>query len=131
MQMGTHLETKKEERNIILLLLMAIILLFLCLNYLNFTCLWKLVFKIPCPTCGMTRAMHQIFAGHIINSFSYNILAFPVIVVMAISIILIPIDLITKKNNLLKLYSFFIRHYLILIIIPLLISWIINIIRGI
>lgn len=38
------------------------------------------IFHIPCPGCGMTRALILILKGDIVESFKYNILTFPLLI---------------------------------------------------
>lgn len=82
------------------------------------------IFKIPCPSCGLTRAFTLIIQFRFIESLKYNILALPLSIFSFIYIIL----LVTNKREL--LYSFLTKHKRNLIItssIIMLIAWIINI----
>ena len=35
-------------------------------------CLWRNLFGIQCPTCGMTRAFSSVLHGHFRAAFQYN-----------------------------------------------------------
>lgn len=131
MPTATHLKINKKEKILILFLFAAIILIFLYVKYLNFDCIWKRLFNISCPSCGMSRALKLILKGKIIESFSYNILAFPIIVILITLAIVSIIDIIFKKQYLYTIYKFILNHYVIFIIMPIMISWVINIIRKI
>ena len=112
------------------MLFLALVLFFLiCLKF-NIPCLFKKIFSISCPACGMTRAIKCILKLNIIESFSYNILAFPLVIFIIISIILFIIDKIKKTNLLTNLLEKIIKHYYIILLL-LLISFIINNIRKI
>ena len=129
--MEIHLKTKKEKISLILLILLAIILLFLCSKYLKIKCPLKTIFHLPCPSCGLTRATRQIFSLHPLKTLKYNILALHIAILIIVAIILLIIDCIKNTKYLENLINFFLKHYIILIIVPIIISWIINIIRNI
>lgn len=120
----------KKNKLLILVLMIVLILIFLIAFKLNLPCLFKMVFHIPCPSCGMTRALRLIFNLKIIESFKYNILTFPIIIIVIICMILAIFDMLNKKNTLSKFINFWFNNYY-LILISLLISFIINIIRKI
>ena len=44
------------------------------------TCIIRQLFHIPCPTCGVTRALLAILRGNISDYCYYNIMAFPLLV---------------------------------------------------
>ncbi|HOO57432.1 MAG TPA: DUF2752 domain-containing protein [bacterium] len=49
-------------------------------------CLFKLIFGIECPGCGMTRAVSAVMHGNIAAAIEYNPLvlpAFPLLVIVA------------------------------------------------
>lgn len=120
----------KKHKILILFLYLGLILIFLL--YINnyIPCIFKKVFNIPCPACGITRAFKSILNLKIIESFSYNILAFPIIIILGIILISTIIDIIYNKKYLDKIINKIINNYH-LIIILLLLSWIINIYRNI
>ena len=39
------------------------------------TCLFRFIFKFPCPTCGVTRALLSILKGNVANYCYYNVMA--------------------------------------------------------
>lgn len=41
------------------------------------TCLVKLLFHVPCPGCGMTRATLRLFHGDVLGSLAYHPVALP------------------------------------------------------
>lgn len=120
----------KKKKILILFLYLGLILIFLI--YINnyIPCIFKKIFHIPCPACGMTRALKEIITLNIINSFSYNILAFPITIILLVIFIFTIIDLIYNKKYIEKILKLITKHYYIIIIL-LIISWIINIYRKI
>ena len=55
--------------------IIAIILVFVYAAVLYFTpidCPFKMLFKIPCPGCGMTRAWLSVFSLNLLKAFSYH-----------------------------------------------------------
>lgn len=80
--------------NIIILLI--IYLLFL----LNIRiCLVYNLFKIPCPGCGLTRAIMYLVKGDIINSIKYNLLGIPICIGYIACNIWYIIDIIKNQNT--------------------------------
>ncbi len=49
------------------------------------TCLVKLIFHVPCPGCGMTRATLRLLHGDVIGSLRYHPVALPGAVVLAVA----------------------------------------------
>lgn len=134
--MAIVLQTKftkdKNKKTVLLisLLILVMILIFLFIEG-KFDCLFKKIFKIACHSCGMTRAMTAIFHGNFLEAYSYNILAMPIILFIVLLVGLGLYDLICKKNTFFKLIDFILKHYVIFIILPLIISMLVNNIRGI
>ncbi len=102
----------------------------LVLFYLKPECLFLKGTNIRCPACGITRAIGEIFSFNILESFSYNILAFPIVLVGIIAIIIGIYDMIRKSNLESKYVDFFLKNYK-LIILFLALSMIVNNVRGI
>lgn len=113
----------RNKKNIKLMSAIFIIAFFF--KYINFRiCLFYNIFKIPCPSCGMTRAITEIIKGNILESFRYNILAFPLIIII-LSLVLF--SLFNKEEELFKLAN---QHKTFLITITaliLIITLVINI----
>jgi len=45
----------------------------------DYHCIFKAIFHIACPGCGMTRAFQELLRFDIIGALSYNLLAIPLI----------------------------------------------------
>lgn len=100
---------------------------------LDFTvCLFKKITNLPCPSCGTTRAMNQLFHGELLSSLSLNPFGIIVFGIMIVSPIWILLDFLTKKET---FYNFYIKFETIIrikkIAIPLIflviLNWIWNI----
>lgn len=61
-----------------------IVLVGLCAftQLIGVTCIIYQLIKVPCPTCGMTRALCNLFVGNLNGYANYNIMALPVALVM-------------------------------------------------
>lgn len=120
----------KENKKLILSFL--IILIFIILLFLiPVPCLFKKVFNIPCPGCGLTRSFNAIINLNFIEAFNYNILGIPLFITIILLLIIIVIDVIKNTNNLEKIYNNILLNYYYIIIIFIIISWVVNIIRNI
>ena len=120
-----HLRTKLE---INILMISGIILLFIILLYNQF-CIFKYVFHIPFTLCGITRGLKSIISLNILDSFKYNLLSLPILIIILTFYILYFISLLFNKKYINCYYNYFVLHYKTIIYI-LLINWIINILRG-
>lgn len=79
------------------------------LDYLTGSvCFSKILFGIPCPACGITRAAILMITGHFNESFQMH----PLLILVIIGIFLY---LILKK--VLKNYRFFINSYVIICVL--------------
>jgi len=70
-------------------------------------CPIKLVFGVPCPACGSTHAVIQVFEGHFSEAFRFNPLGF----ILAAGLVLVPvwvvIDYIRQRTTFRSFYSQF------------------------
>lgn len=114
-----------------LLILLIGLLLFLFLFNFNFDCIFKEISGFPCPGCGLTRAFRCLLSLDIVGCFYYNILAFPLFLLVFVFVCILIYDIVTGKDLFYKiLFSFLEKHYL-LIIAFVIFSECINIYRGI
>lgn len=51
------------------------------LRILDVSCLFYRLTSIPCPTCGMTRALNALLRGDFVTYMKYNAFALPVALV--------------------------------------------------
>ena len=132
MRMVTLCQTNKNRiKNSLLLLGFGISYLVIFQFSLLPKCPFKVLTAYPCPACGMTRAFQTLLNGDIISSFSYHILAFPLFVSFAVLILCLIYGMITNQDLVTKKVIPLLERYYGVIIILLLISWGINLYRGI
>ncbi|MBQ4262916.1 MAG: DUF2752 domain-containing protein [Bacilli bacterium] len=112
-----------RKNKIITLLIVLITAIIFYYFGIRFCPLFNL-FHIPCPGCGLTRALKLLLKGKILESLKYNILILPISIIVIIYVIL----LLIKKEHLIE--NFAKKHKKIIIVIAIiltLITWIINI----
>lgn len=124
-----HLSKNRIKNGLIILSILILAILFF--YGFDWKCVIKSTIHIPCPGCGLTRSFDQIMNLNIIGSFNYSILGFPLFIFFIISFVMISIDFIKNKDSYLKFIYTILNKYYYIIILLLVLSWIINIIRGI
>ena len=116
----------------LILVIFLILLVFgvLVVFVFDLNCIFKEVFHLPCPGCGLTRGFRALFHGSVVEAINYNILTIPIFLFL-VSVFLVFIKGIIQKNNLLENYLLLYtkKQVIILIIIFVLISWIFNLIE--
>ena len=125
--------TNNRKLNIfinIYLIFFILIYLLLVLNN-KIPCIFKSIFQIPCPFCGLTRAFKELFKLNISKALFYNILSIPLFIFFIYWFILFIKDIIKKENKSFDIISNLFSKYYLIIIILVIISWILNIIHGI
>lgn len=75
--------------------LFYLILFVLAMKILGIKCLFRIITNIPCPTCGMTRAMFALLHGELDKYYRYNVMCIPV----ASAIIFLIVTIQHKKNT--------------------------------
>lgn len=119
---------KKVLVFIIILLIFGIGVVFV----FDVNCVFKTLFHIACPGCGLTRGFRALFHLNIKDVIYYNILTIPIFLFLTGLVILFLTDLIKKKDYTeIYLKTFVKKHVIILIIILLIITMIINNIHSI
>jgi len=87
--------------------------------FLDFGCIFKLCFHVCCPTCGMTRAIIELFNGNINGYIEYNVFALPVFISVFVIITMSSFNIKNKVVSwicyitlILNLIYYFIRLFL-------------------
>lgn len=116
----------------ILILFSGILFIYIVVSGLiPFECLFKKLFDIRCPGCGLTRSFRDIINLNFGSAIKYNILGIPLFIIIFGLSIGLSIDIILNTNETLKyINNFFKKNYIIIIFI-LIITVIINNINGI
>lgn len=110
----------------ILIILCTFIFIYLVVNIFDIDCIFKSIFGIRCPGCGLTRAFRSILSGNLINATKYNILSIPIFISIIVIFISVIIDIILNRINTIKYIDKLFSKYYIFIIIILIITMIIN-----
>jgi hypothetical protein len=61
-------------------------------------CIWKMFAHIPCPGCGMSRAVHALLHGDVSGTFASNILSIPLVVAVFVIFVCSAIEVIIQKS---------------------------------
>lgn len=98
-------------------------------------CLIKYITGIPCPSCGVTRAIILLTEGNIVEALRINPLGFIVAIIMLAAPIWIVLDVVAKSNTLVDFYrrvESYLRspHYAIPLALLIMSNWIWNIMKG-
>ena len=108
----------------VLIIILEIVFCYVMIRF-DIPCLIKLITKIPCPACGLTRAFISLFNFKIIDAIKYNFLCIPLFIFLVLVNYYLIKDIILNKyytkNYIYKIF----KHYKIIIIL-LIISEIIN-----
>ena len=122
---------KKRIINLIILLSGTLFIFIIVTGKVNVECLFKKIFHISCPGCGLTRSFRSILNLDFINAFKYNILGIPLFVSFIVFSIMLIFDIIKNSNTSIKAIMNVFKNYYLIIIFILIITTIINNINGI
>lgn len=100
-------------------------------NIIRFECIFKYLFDISCPGCGLTRSFRAIIDLNFYKAFSYNILGIPLFIAGVIICTSLIVDIVKNCNRTIQIVYNILKKYYIVIIILLVITTIINNINGI
>jgi len=82
-----------------------------------------LLFKHPCPGCGLTRSIMSLLKGDFVMSFKYNILGIPFVICFIVMIVLF----IFKKDDIVS--KFLYKHRVLVIILAIILAIVVEIIN--
>ena len=123
--------TKFSNKKFILLIFLILLVFGILVVFVfDVDCLFKSIFGIACPGCGLTRGFRALFHGDLYSAFSYNILTIPIFLFLVILVILFIIDILSNRDFTSK-YLLFLTKYNYILIILVIISFIVNNVKGI
>lgn len=123
------MEKKKKIIKYITINILIFVVICLLYKYNKKICLVYNIFKIPCPGCGLTRAIFTLANGDIKESIKYNIIAIPLIIFYILYNLIYILDIIQNKNRLDKWINKYKKILIFMTIIITIISEIKNILN--
>ena len=99
-------------------------------------CWFRTISGLPCPACGSTSGMIEIFKGNFYKAFHYNPFAFSSLIILIFSSLWVSYDIVLKKDGFYKFYltvneKLKKKRIIIPIILLFLIIWVWNIYKAI
>lgn len=125
---------RKDVFILILVYLFGIVWIVLnkCLNLSITLCPTKILWGIPCPGCGITRAVKLCFEGDLLAAVRMNPNIILVWIILPIAPFILIIQLTTRKDYIARINAFLDKKvYLVIILIAEGSIWIYNIVRHI
>lgn len=125
---------RKDVFILILVYLFGIVWIVLnkCLNLSITLCPTKILWGIPCPGCGITRAIKLCFEGDLWAAVLMNPNIILVWIILPIAPFILIIQLTTRKDYIARINAFLDKKvYLVIILIAEGSIWIYNIVRYI
>lgn len=126
--------SRKDVFILILVYLFGIVWIVLnkCLNLSITLCPTKILWGIPCPGCGITRAIKLCFEGDLWAAVLMNPNIILVWIILPIAPFILIIQLTTRKDYIARINAFLDKKiYLVIILIAEGSIWIYNIVRHI
>lgn len=121
----------KRVINIFILTIITIFVWLVVSGTIHYSCIFKRIFNICCPGCGLTRSFRCILNFDFIEAIKYNILGIPLFICFIIFIVMLIVDIIKNRDTSIKGIMNIFKNYYLIIIFILIITMIINNINGI
>lgn len=112
--------------NILILLIAFTLFMMIFILDTKIPCVFKSTLGISCPSCGMTRAIHEILHFNFLQAIKYNILAVPLVILGIISTPIIIHDIIFNKNIFITTANKILTKYWYIVLIIVGITMLIN-----
>lgn len=123
--------TKFSDKKFILLIFLILLVFGVLVVFVfDVDCLFKSIFGIACPGCGLTRGFRALFHVDLKEAFFYNILTIPIFLFLVIFLVLFVIDILCNRDFVSRYLLFFSKYYYILIVLVM-VSFVFNNVRGI
>ncbi|MCL2840122.1 MAG: DUF2752 domain-containing protein [Defluviitaleaceae bacterium] len=95
---------------------------------ISIPCIFKLIFGIPCPACGLTRAFIYLLQFNLSAALRMNILLIPLLIGGTAFFVCAFVEQVTKRPALNRFNAFLAKKWIIAIAIALMLaSWYYNI----
>lgn len=120
----------KKQLKIGILLIVLLIIIFVIVYHPMIDCLIKKYLGFSCPACGLSRAFYSIMNLKIKEAIEYNILSLPLFCFITISICSLIYDIFGNKHLTEKIFSYVVKYFYVIVVL-LVLSMIINNIKGI
>ena len=121
----------KRLVNVVLIVFVISLVILLTSGIICYECPFKHLFHISCPGCGLTRAFRALIYFDFYTAFKYNILSIPLFFIGIVICIYMIIDIFKNSNKtIMYIFNFLKKRYVIVLFLVIL-SMIINNIRGI
>lgn len=112
--------------NILILLIAFTLFMMIFILDTKIPCVFKSTLGISCPSCGMTRAIHEILHFNFLQAIKYNILAVPLVILGIISTPIVIHDIIFNKNIFITTANKILTKYWYIVLIIVGITMLIN-----
>ncbi len=117
---------KNRILNIVILIPLCVLFVILFVNKIEIPCMFKSIFGFSCPTCGMTRAIKEIFKANLLGALKYNVLSVFIFCFIIISYIFIIYDITKNTRKYIDFMNKVLTKYWYSILIILFVMFFIN-----
>ena len=100
-------------------------------NIFSFKCIFKDLFGIRCPGCGLTRSFISILNFDFISAIKYNVLGIPIFISFILISFFMVIDIFKNSDKTLKFINKILQTKYIELLILIVVVMLINNIQGI
>lgn len=66
----------QRRKHLVLFAALLLAAVYFFLDYIHFSCIYQRFLHIPCPGCGMTRAIKSVLALDLVSAFLYHPMVF-------------------------------------------------------
>ena len=106
----------KNKYKLLIIILLSLTGIFILSAFHFYICPLYFLFGIPCPTCGITRALLCLLKLDIVGSFYYHAL-WPFVIIFVLLLILNELKFIKLKNKYFYIFAIILIFYNIIRII--------------
>ena len=90
-------------------------------------CIFKMIFDIPCPGCGLTRGFISILHLDFVEAMEYHVLSVPLFVSICVYALVALLDVFLNRNNIEKIERQLAKPYMYFVyIIIVVMSYVFN-----